>query len=331
MTKRVWIGVAAVAFLMFSFESALILTGKRILIHQDLVQPGTNYIVPDYGNLKKNGQASLVCRYFTGRRINNDVLWYSPNNAMGKDECPFFSQQEEKPSGLDLGSLADWVSGIATTLATIVALGSYSWADNRRKKEDKQRRQDSAYQIGFKLASLMSDAISNNKAMYPAGTTHDDWKGKTNPFEIVGPQQPIIGTGAIMARDLTDAEQNLLMSIKEEDFLQDMTECYARNEAIREGINEYKDRHALLTERLPAPSHAQGQVASLYLTDLQVNELFPYAQPAATLIQNLRSMSQENLKMLRELGPKFHPMMNKHWPDLHLHKIEEVTGTVQAA
>ncbi|HVG62928.1 MAG TPA: hypothetical protein VNA24_30470 [Hyalangium sp.] len=67
----------------------LLLSGKRVLVSETKVQPGETYIVEDYGNLGASRQASLVCRYFTGRSIQTAVFWYSPNGFLGRDSCPF--------------------------------------------------------------------------------------------------------------------------------------------------------------------------------------------------------------------------------------------------
>jgi len=70
-------------------SAALLITGKRILLSETKVKPGDSYSAPDYGNLGESKSASLVCKYFTGRSVLTRVFWYSPNNLMGKDECPF--------------------------------------------------------------------------------------------------------------------------------------------------------------------------------------------------------------------------------------------------
>lgn len=68
----------------------LLLTGHRVLIFEKRIEPGKIYVVPGWGDLGKASQTQLVCRYFTGRSITTNVLWYSPNNIMGRDQCPFF-------------------------------------------------------------------------------------------------------------------------------------------------------------------------------------------------------------------------------------------------
>jgi hypothetical protein len=324
--KTRWKFAAIAAVVLFILEAGLLLTGKRILIDQDFVRPGEDYTVSHYGNLKNNSQASLVCKYFTGRHLVTEVVWNSSNNLMGRDECPFISEQAKATnSRIEVGSIADWFAGIATLLATGVALFSYRWIDRQRMKDERQRRQDSAYQIGYKLATLMTDAITAHKALIPNGTTLEELKKIDNPFELVSQQQPAVGFGSIMARDLTDTEQNLLMSLREENFLMDMSETFARNETIREGIGDYKLKHEAITAMLPPPIETSGQMASLELTQQQQNALWPYFMPAATLLTSMRDLSELNLVMLRRMGQGFHAMMHKHYPDLHIHKIEDVT------
>lgn len=78
------------ALLWLIFVSA----GARVLISEKRVEPGQIYFVAGYGDLGKADHASLVCRYFTGRHITTTVYWYSSNNVLGKDECPFFSLRD---------------------------------------------------------------------------------------------------------------------------------------------------------------------------------------------------------------------------------------------
>jgi hypothetical protein len=73
----------------------LLLTGNRVLIWETKVEPGQSFIVEGWGDLGSNKQASLVCRYFTGRGVVSDVMWFSPNNILGRDSCPFLSKQAE--------------------------------------------------------------------------------------------------------------------------------------------------------------------------------------------------------------------------------------------
>lgn len=73
---------------------ALLLTGTRLLVWERHVEPGQSFVVQDYGDLGENGQASLVCWYFTGRSVLSQVFWYSSNNILGRDSCPFLDRQD---------------------------------------------------------------------------------------------------------------------------------------------------------------------------------------------------------------------------------------------
>jgi hypothetical protein len=86
--------VFGVALLLAAMFLVLLLTGKRILVFERLVQPGETYVVQDWGDLGAGSTAALVCRYFTGRSIKTQVFWYSPNNIFGKDQCPFVDNQD---------------------------------------------------------------------------------------------------------------------------------------------------------------------------------------------------------------------------------------------
>lgn len=82
--------IAGIALAVFLFICvALLASDKRVLIWETKVNPGDSYIVEEHGDLGKSQQSTLVCRYFTGRSIKTSVLWYSSNNIMGRDQCPF--------------------------------------------------------------------------------------------------------------------------------------------------------------------------------------------------------------------------------------------------
>lgn len=68
----------------------LLVTGRRVLVWETRVEPGQRYMTDDWGDLGNAEQATLACRYFTGRAIKLRAMWYSPNNILGRDSCPFF-------------------------------------------------------------------------------------------------------------------------------------------------------------------------------------------------------------------------------------------------
>ena len=87
-----WLAVAGAVALIA--DLALLLSGYRVLIRERRVDPGEHYAVAEYGDLGRMAQASLVCRYFTGRSVLTKVFWHSPNGFLGTDECPFLDRGE---------------------------------------------------------------------------------------------------------------------------------------------------------------------------------------------------------------------------------------------
>ena len=70
-------------------EFHLIVFDRRVLLHQRTVYPGEHYEAGAWGDLGRSEQASMACTYFTGRGLALNVFWYSPDNILGRDQCPF--------------------------------------------------------------------------------------------------------------------------------------------------------------------------------------------------------------------------------------------------
>lgn len=87
---RITVGIV---FVLLLISATLLVLGKRVLVFETKVSPGERYVVPVYGNLGEAQQPSLVCRYFTGRSILISVFWYSSENILGKDQCPFITSE----------------------------------------------------------------------------------------------------------------------------------------------------------------------------------------------------------------------------------------------
>jgi hypothetical protein len=95
MNRRLnWKGWAFISgSLLVILILSLLISGNRVLIWETKVEPGQTYLAGEWGDLGKSPNAQLVCRYFTGRSITMNVLWYSSNNIMGRDSCPFLVKE----------------------------------------------------------------------------------------------------------------------------------------------------------------------------------------------------------------------------------------------
>lgn len=83
-----WLVLVAVVAL----ELSILVSGYRVLVWEQHPSDDAQVSGPDYGQL---GSEALVCRYFNGRGIVLRVFWYSSNNMMGRDACPFLLGKDE--------------------------------------------------------------------------------------------------------------------------------------------------------------------------------------------------------------------------------------------
>ena len=234
---------------------------------------------------------------------------------------------------METGSLADWVSGIGSMLAVIVALAGY-WISHAHRKEDHRiaeearkfqetaSRQGIVHQISLKLSALASEATTTHVELIPPGRTEDELAKMLDPRQITGEFNPNVGMELTMARDLAVDEQNLLMLVKENDFLMDYSEALARHESVRAGILEYKAKREAVMAMLPAPKIVNGQMASHFLSDAEWLTLAPYVIPLRSLLVSIRALSRQNVELLARLCASYKPMMAKHFPQLNIHSIE---------
>ena len=71
----------------------ILVTGKGFLLNEKMIHPGTTFYVNPTWNVGNSQQDSLVCKYFNGGKLVYRVYWYSPNNFMGRDSCPFILEE----------------------------------------------------------------------------------------------------------------------------------------------------------------------------------------------------------------------------------------------
>lgn len=88
MKRLVWAAVTVIVLSNFY----LLIGGNRLLIWEQIVRPGQQLFVEDWGTIAATQQqASLVCTYWTGRSVVRKVFWYG---HMGRDACAFLIKEE---------------------------------------------------------------------------------------------------------------------------------------------------------------------------------------------------------------------------------------------
>lgn len=70
---------------------SLLVSGRHLLVSENYVPKEQTVTIDEFGEISN----SLVCKYFTGRNFVTEVYWYSPNNIMGRDSCPFITKDND--------------------------------------------------------------------------------------------------------------------------------------------------------------------------------------------------------------------------------------------
>ena len=73
-------------------ELTILFSGYRILLWEQRGSESAPVVIADHEPI---GPEGIVCRYFNGRGISSRVYWYSANNLMGRDACPFLLSSRE--------------------------------------------------------------------------------------------------------------------------------------------------------------------------------------------------------------------------------------------
>jgi hypothetical protein len=225
-------------------------------------------------------------------------------------------------AAIEWGNVADWVSGLGSFAAALVAVGGYRWSERQRQNSEREREQAAAYQICSKLSDLASDAHTTLGSLCARENAAQFWLTVSDPIEIVSAQAPIIDTPSTNSHSLIDVEQNLLLSMKEEDFLMDYSEAVKRNEVIKRALQDYASRYQFVFSMLPKPRAIEGEAIILDSDAAELKAVYPYALQAASVVQQARRLSIQNTEVLDRLATNFHPMMTKHFPNLHIPRLE---------
>lgn len=225
-------------------------------------------------------------------------------------------------SAVEWGNVADWVSGIGSFAAALVAVGGFSWSERQRRNSEKDKKQAALYQICNKLSGLASDAHTTLENLCPREKPVEHWLSVSDPIDIVAAQTPVIDAPSTNSHSLIDIEQNLLLAIREEEFLMDYSEAVKRNEVIKRALEDYSSRYQFVFSMLPEPKAVEAKAIILDPEAEEMRAVYPYAIQAASIVQKARQLSVQNIKVLDRLATEFHPMMTRHFSELHIPRLE---------
>ena len=213
----------------------------------------------------------------------------------------------------EVGTWADWISGIGSWLAVVVALGSYWWADRQRRIEQFEAKMASANQIGVKLHDLLgrSKTIYNHLFAPYEGPKLSSF---TQEEEIWRQIKALVGLSEQITSDLTPEEHKLLLEINEIDFMTRFSLAWQRHQSVVLSMREFYIKRDVVQALMPAPTEMDGDVGRHWLTVEETMRFRPHSVALEMMIRTTRDIAKENYTDLQALAKRFHPTMKRHFP-----------------
>lgn len=230
----------------------------------------------------------------------------------------------------EAGTWADWVSGIGSWLAVVVALGSYWWTERQRSIKQFEGKIASANQIGIKLHDLLGRSQTIYKHLF-APYDGPKLRSPTGEESIWGQTRALVGLSEQITPDLTPEEHTLLIEINETDFMTRLSLAWQSHQSIVLSMKEFYIKRDAVYALMPAPTKMEGYVGQHEMTREEVMRFMPYSVALELLIRTTRDMAEENFTDLQALAKRFHPTMKQHFPGQKFLMIAEPSGPQERA
>lgn len=206
-------------------------------------------------------------------------------------------------------TILDWVTGVSTAIAVLVALGGYGFLEWQRRASQKVARRSSGHMIGIRLFRILNQTCDFERHF----TKSNESVAIEESPHLLPPVHPLIGIRVDPNVTLSADEISLLIEMLETEFLSDLMLAASIYESIVLSLNEYRDRYEALYRMLPAPVSMDGKSAAHLLTREEILAAQPYSIQVFNLMGELRQMTFENVERCKKLGARYHPMMKERF------------------
>jgi hypothetical protein len=214
---------------------------------------------------------------------------------------------------MDWGSVADWVSGVATAAAVIVALSGYGFLEWQRARDRRDAQRTAGRQIGIKLARVLNgthDIYRHLWALYEGPPL-----GGEGASELWRTIHPLIGLEHEPGLILNAAETDLLLNLDATDFMMELMLATGRYQSIVSSMKDYAVRYEAMYQMMPPPVAMNGVIGQHHLSQQDYLRLRPYSLQLETIIQALRAMTAENVEICKKLAEQYHPLMKGYFQE----------------
>jgi hypothetical protein len=193
---------------------------------------------------------------------------------------------------MEVGSIADWFSGIMSGGAVVVALGGYWIANAQRKADQLDRDETAGRQLALKImrvASLTGDIHrhlhSYDDAPHMGGIWGDQkWRR----------MQGLIGLRDEPTLALDGAQEVLLIKAQANRFLMDLMLSISRYQSLSANMQDYTVRRDAILALHPAPVEMEGLHAVHAVDQAELMQLLPYARALEAQAESLIEHADEN-------------------------------------
>ncbi|WP_426029965.1 hypothetical protein [Caulobacter sp. DWP3-1-3b2] len=223
---------------------------------------------------------------------------------------------------MDVGSIADWFSGIMSAGAVIIALGGYWIADAQRKADQLDRDETAGRQLALKImrvASLTGD-IHRHVHSYddapPMGGIWGDQKWRR--------MQGLVGLRDEPTLALDGAQEVLLIKAKANKFLMDLMLSISRYQSLSATMQDYTVRRDAILALHPAPINMEGLHAVHTVDEAQFMQLLPYARALEAQAESLIEHADENRDLTLGLFEEYNETMAAYFKKTKMPGLTEL-------
>ncbi|RZF64263.1 hypothetical protein EWE75_12010 [Sphingomonas populi] len=210
---------------------------------------------------------------------------------------------------LEPGTWANWVSGIASSLAVLLALSGYFFAFPKERRQKRAEEVTTARQLGFKIWRLGERNSSLKPVLFQEIPLNLRAMEQDNPFLWMDPPGPVTRDEVLL---LDRTEIALLMKFGEIKYAGEITisvENYLSNLHYLDLWREMRD--SLFLTLRPAEKKIDGHFLHP-MNQTEETEFLRRGVPINTLIADAQEAWTRNDQRLKEIALNFKPLMQKH-------------------
>lgn len=208
-----------------------------------------------------------------------------------------------------MGGAADWVAGLATLAAVVVALRGYKFAEWQRQQALREERRKHVHLLGTKLAEMSNDAWAI--ALHFKECLDRNPKSKT----VLPRVFPLIGDSPPDRFLLSLDETAILIESNNAEFMTTYSEAVRAQIIIHRTMEEYRHRYDALRAVMPTPVDVVGIAHTYDMTNEQIRAILPSANLLNDLLAGVADIIRTQTSRCAVLCSQYHGIFKASFPN----------------